>query len=132
MKLVIKPFYCLTKFHSNIRWFHSVRVVSAQLTAFLAHARLTHIFSFVLDLLAFVAHSATECVYDDCGVPKPNVNVPHTKPSLHTKAGSSRIPLLFVSLVSTVDHHNRLYIVWNFSPDSRVYSNRAHFYYRSV
>lgn len=30
---------------------------------------------------------------------------------------SSRIPLVFVSLASTVDHHNRLCIVfWNFSP----------------
>lgn len=47
---------------------------------------------------------------------------------------SPRIPLLFVSLALTVDHHNRLCIVFGivFPLSSRVYSNRAHFYYRSM
>lgn len=52
----------------------------------------------------------------------------------NSRLSSSRIPLLFVSLASTVDHHNRLCIVWTiFSPRflACVDSNRAYFYYRS-
>lgn len=84
------------------------------------------------------------CVHNDCGVPKSRHGrcdrTPHRmREPLHNGApwvSSSRIPLLFVSLASTVDHHNRLCIVFGivFLPDSRVllFRPRAIFYYRSM
>lgn len=131
---MIEPLYCFSQISLEIWPFHSVVVVSAQPTAFLAHARLTHIFHFVLDFLYrlfFVDSVALRNGMRNRWLRSTKTNTPMCRRmrtiAQQARVSSSRIPLLFVSLASTVDHHNCLCIVWNFfPPDSRVCIQTAH------
>lgn len=114
----------------KIRDFHSAPVRGAHAAAFLAHARLSHIFQVYLILYRLLLYvcfvgirnrvpSIAECPKGRCGR--------WCRMRVHCTTAiewvsSSRIPLLFVSLASTVDRYNRLCVSFfvEFFPPNRV------------